>query len=179
MAQIAPPKTIPMTSAPQKNWSSLGLIAASVLLGMVLWYTWGNQIFPPDGKGKMIVVDATWGWQGLPLNEMPTEKREYLTAIADAGDEWFQRNPRSSNELLQDLRAMRDGCTKLLAAPHPGLGLADRQWLYEKCVAWGTKLDQHLADAHTEADWQVVQTQANETVRKLVTALRDKAKNVG
>jgi hypothetical protein len=70
---------------------------------------------------------------------------------------------------------MRDGCTKVLAAKHEPLTLDDRAWLVERCVAWGTKLDKHLADLQTGRSIEEVRREADETVDKLAQALRARA----
>jgi hypothetical protein len=137
----------------------VALATAAVVMGVFVWAEW-------------MWTPRPWGWNRPEiLDAAPTV--EYLSRLADAAEEWRQQPRDDAASLVKSLRELRDGCTRLLAAEHGSLSLAERSWLLEKCRAWGTKMDQHLAElAGGTKDWQVVRHEADETVDKLTRALK-------
>jgi hypothetical protein len=116
-----------------------------------------------------------WGWNVPRALSRGDTAAEHLTALADAAAEWRNRPRQTPAELRRAIKEMRDGCTALLAADHRALPAEDRAWLMDRCVAWGTKLDRHLADLQAGRPADEVRAEADETVDKLVQALRTRA----
>lgn len=141
-------------------------IAAAVAVGVTAWMV---RPIPP-----------TWGFDksGLLTAEMPAS--DYLNTLAGAAEEWFKKRPEDSEGLAKRLRDFRHGCDTLLAAPHPQLAEVDKTWLLEKCRTWAGKIDGHLADLQSASkSVQVVRTEADETITKLVAALKARADQIG
>lgn len=116
-----------------------------------------------------------WGWARPGAVTRGDTRARHLTALADAAAEWDARPRQTPAELRRALRGMRDGCTAVLAAPHDPLTGDDRVWLIDRCVAWGAKLDRHLADLQTGRPADEVRREADATVAALVDALRERA----
>lgn len=116
-----------------------------------------------------------WGWNKPGVLTAAQSRGDHLNGLASAADEWKSQPKNTPAELRKSLQEMRDGCTKVLAAKHEQLTPEDRKWLAEKCVAWGTKLDKHLADLQTGRSIDEVRREADETVEKLAQALRAQA----
>lgn len=116
-----------------------------------------------------------WGWTAPRALTRGHSGPEHLTALADAAAEWQARPRQTPAELRRALREMRDGCTAVLAADHRALPAEDRVWLADRCVAWGTRLDRHLADLQAGRPADEVRAEADATVEKVVEALRARA----
>jgi hypothetical protein len=116
-----------------------------------------------------------WGWNKPGLMTAVNNRVDHLNALANAAEEWRSRPKSTTDELRKSLQEMRDGCTSMLAAAHPQLTPDDRAWLMDKCVAWGTKLDRHLADLQTGRPVEAVRREADGTIEALVQALRARA----
>jgi DNA-directed RNA polymerase specialized sigma24 family protein len=116
-----------------------------------------------------------WGWTAPRALTRGHTGDERLAALAAAAAEWHGRPRQTPAELRRALKEMRDGCTVVLAADHRRLSAADRAWLSDRCVAWGTKLDRHLADLQGGRPADEVRAEADETVEKVVQALRARA----
>jgi hypothetical protein len=143
------------------RWASAA-VAVALLVAFGLWL---NQ--PAAAPG--------WGWDRPGALTASLSASDYLAHLADEADEWFRKRPDSRGALETRLREFRHGCDTLLAAAHPQLADKDRNWLKEHCRAWAGKLDQHLADLAAGKDLATVQEAADETIRKLVNALRDRS----
>lgn len=117
-----------------------------------------------------------WGWNAADAMPENATTPEYFEAIADGGEAWFNRSPESKIEFAIRLSEYRQGCSRLILSEHKPLSLEDRTWLTGKCRDWAGKLDEHLADLEA-ADKPFSQTlqETNETVRRLVSALRERA----
>jgi hypothetical protein len=48
-----------------------------------------------------------------------------------------------------------------------------------KCRTWAAEIDAHLADVEAGADPLKVRTEVDATTRRLIQALRERARNVG
>ena len=139
--------------------------AASVLLVVFLW-----QLSAPKPLG------VRWGWnrpESMAANATPSH---YLNGLADAADEWFNKRPDHAADLARRLNEFRQGCSTLILAQHQPLAAKDREWLVEKCRAWAAKLDKHLTDLEAGQEPLKVRAEADETVQRLIQALRDRAK---
>jgi hypothetical protein len=122
------------------------------------------------------VAGVSWGWAkpgGIPNDK--TKPAEYLTALADGADEWFNKRPEDAAGVAKQITEFRAGCSQLIFAPHTPLAQADKNWLLERCRVWAKKLDDHLTALEAGADPVKVRGEADETIRKLSNALRERA----
>jgi hypothetical protein len=126
-----------------------------------------SGVKPPHTKG--------WGWNHLDLVAADGPADRYFNRLADAAEEWFDERPDDAAALAQRISELRQGCSTLILGKHQPLGETDRQWLLEKCRAWAAKLDQHLVALESGDDPADVRARADDTVRKLVEAIRGKA----
>jgi hypothetical protein len=135
---------------------------------------------PEPGTGGTDVAAANWGWAkpaGIPRE---TQKpAEYLNALASTSEEWFHKRPDDAAGVAKRINEFRAGCSQLIFSPHASLAQADRDWLVEKCRAWATKLDDHLTELEKGADALKVRGDADDTIRKLQAALRERATQLG
>jgi hypothetical protein len=147
--------------------------AATVLLGVFLF------VRGPGGDGHqpqpVLTARSGWGWNrpdALPQN---LSAAAYFTRLADSAQEWFTKRPAEPLELARRIAEFRQGCSVLILSPHRPLSAEDRTWLVDKCRAWATKLDAHLAAIEAGQDVLKVRGEADETVNKLIAALRERA----
>lgn len=152
--------------------------AAMVLVAVFIAGRWSREgiLQPPSPSAP--VVSNGWGWSrpdALPQNASP---RAYFTHLADAAHEWFNKRPDDSLALARRIAEFRQGCSRLILSQHQPLSAGDRTWLVEKCRAWAAKLDTHLAAVEAGQDPLKVRAEADETINKLIAALRDRAKNL-
>lgn len=120
---------------------------------------------------------GSYGWNKPGVFDVALAKPEYLNHLADRADEWFDAKPTTAPQLATRMREFRESCDKLIAAEHPQLPDADRDWLRERCGVWSKKIDASLANLNGDSTQvAAVQTEMNETVNKLITALRERAK---
>jgi hypothetical protein len=145
-------------------WAAFS-IAAALLIGLFGWWQFQQSRGPTSG----------WGFDkpGVLAAEMPA--RDYLNSLADAAGEWFNKHPSRVEGLTKRLTEFRHGCDTLLAAPHPQLAAADREWLLDRCRVWAGKLDGHIADLNSGKDLETVRGEADATINKLIAALRERA----
>jgi hypothetical protein len=156
---------------PRVSWYRHPLIvslatAAAVVVALQNW----QPATPPP-----VAVAPGWGWDrpGAIPSDVPADV--YLTQLADAAQDWFKKRPETPAALAKRIAQFRQGCSTLILAEHRPLSPEDRQWLVEKCRAWAAKLDTHLADAEAGRDVIDVRTEADETINKLITAMRARA----
>jgi hypothetical protein len=131
---------------------------------------------PPEGPTPAIA----WGWAkpgGIP-SEAQQPPRQYLEQLASAAEEWFKKRPEDAPGLAKRLNEFRTGCSQLIFAEHAPLAKADRLWLVERCRVWAGKLDAHLAALESGEDPAQVRAKADDTVKALIQALRDRAGKV-
>ncbi len=172
LRSVEPDSTAARTTArPRRsNWTVMLVTAAAALLvGFFLGDRFGPQ--PPP-------VASGWGWQRPGTLEAAGTQREYLNHLADAAEEWFKKRPETPATVAKRISEFRDGCTMLLLAEHRPLADDTRKWLRERCSAWAGKLDAHRSGIEAGQDVRVVRDAADETVKKLIQALRTKAAEV-
>ncbi len=116
-----------------------------------------------------------WGWDrpGAIPNDVPPST--YLTTLAHGADEWFNKRPTDPEGVKKRISDFRKGCSTLIASSHEPLAEEDRTWLVEKCKKWRDKLDEHLAALDAGEDPLAVRAAADETVTKLIKAMRARA----
>ena len=142
-----------------------------LLIGVSLYELARNAGKPPSES-------SAWGWNrpGALSEEVPPSR--YFARLADEAEEWFKQRPEEKSALTKRLEELRLGCSTLIAAPHRSLANKDRQWLIQKCQAWAKKFDQQLAALQSGEDPLQVRSRTDETINKLVAALRSRAKEL-
>lgn len=172
--QPSAPTVAAQPQVTRRGWLGRSIVAAAVSAAAAVTATvmlkdqWLPGPAPAPG----------WGWDkpGALASNLPP--REYLNHIADAAEDWFKKRPDNRPDLARRITQFRQGCSTLMLAEHPNLAAADRDWLRERCRAWATKLDGHLAAAEAGEDILTVRAAADETVNKLIKAIRDRAQAV-
>ncbi len=116
-----------------------------------------------------------WGWDrpGAIPNDVPPNA--YLATLAHGADEWFNKRPTDPEGVRKRISDFRKGCSTLIASSHEPLAEEDRTWLVEKCKKWRDRLDDHLAALDAGEDPLAVRAAADETVSKLIKAMRARA----
>jgi hypothetical protein len=100
----------------------------------------------------------------------------YLDRLADAAADWFRARPDEPIALARRLAELREGCSVLILSEHRPLSPEDRTWLVERCRSWAAKLDAHLTAVEAGEDPAKVRAAADETVNRLIAALRERAR---
>lgn len=159
-ASVAQPERTPHS---RRAW--LLSSAAALLVGAFAgWQVITRRVTPPD-----------WGFDQSGLLTADIPPAEYLQRLANAASQWFNRRPEDAADLRQRIQEFRHGCDTLQAASHPQLAAADREWLLERCRVWAGKLDGHLRDLNSGKDVSTVRSEADDTINKLMAALRERA----
>jgi hypothetical protein len=118
---------------------------------------------------------AAWGWQKLPATAEGVSAAGYLNQLADAAQEWFKKQPEDAPALAARIGQMRQGCSQLIFARHEPLSEEDRRWLVGKCREWALKFDKAQEDLDSGQPVARVREGMDQTVNKLVDALRKRA----
>lgn len=147
-------------------------LAASVL---VLLGTVAFLLVNRDTPSQPAAV--AWGWSKPGVLEKQGSPTEYLNHLADAAEQWNNKRPEEPGAIVERLHEFRKGCSDLILAPHEPLAEEDRVWLRERCQAWAKKIDAHIARAEAGEALEA-RKDADETVQKLVDALRARAKSL-
>lgn len=116
--------------------------------------------------------DPVWGWNRPGVFAVAMAQDEYLNHLADRANEWFQQPRETRAQLQQRLREFRQACDDLIAAPHPQLEPELRDVLRTRCRNWAQKFDDQRVALENGAEVAEVRQAADETVTKLIGALR-------
>ena len=92
----------------------------------------------PGGSGSIL------GQPGILVNNV-APAAEYLNRIADAGNEWFDVQPKDAAELIVLLQNVSNDCQVLIDAEHPALTPQEREWFVAKCKNLKSAFDMTLA----------------------------------
>jgi hypothetical protein len=161
---------------PRVAWYRHPLFVAQAAAAAVLLGVYAYEQSRPANPVPIAVVPQGWGWNkpgALPEDLKPGP---YLARLADDAEEWFARKPEDARALARRLNEFRQGCSTLILADHAPLAPIDRQWLVGKCREWASKLDANLtAIEAADPDLNKIQAEADETIRKLIEALRTRA----
>jgi hypothetical protein len=173
----------PAQQRPRSRWRSHSLAwlaaAAAVLLAFFTVYRWpGRDQKANVPPGDLVASPSAWGWNRSDALPQDLPRDAYLNHLADAAHSWFNKRPEDRTALAQRITEFRQGCTVLIQSPHKPLPAADRTWLVDKCRAWATKLGTHLAELESGQAVIKVRDEADETINKLITALRERARGV-
>lgn len=164
------PRSAPRPARRPSRWAVVPAVAASLVLAAFL-------VERERSRAPGVVAATRWGWDrpgALPQDLPPAA---YWNRLADAAEEWFSKRPGDPPALARRIAEFRQGCSTLILASHRPLQDGDRQWLVEKCRAWAAKLDKHLADVEAGTDPIRVRAEADATARRLVEALRERARS--
>ncbi|TWT92407.1 hypothetical protein [Stieleria varia] len=143
-------------------WMPLLAVAAALLLAVGWWFG-----IRETGPG--------WGFDNQELLSAKVQPQQYMTLLADAADDWYNKRPDTSEALAKRLEQYSQGCQILLEAPHEQLAQADREWLLERCAAWKGKIDDLRAEVIAgEKEFSVALADADQIIDKLETALRER-----
>lgn len=166
----APPWKSRASTMSRRLWVGGGMAAAaSAVVGFAVWQ---------QGRNEIVVASAAWGWSLPEALSQDATPSAYLTRLADLADEWFDKRPESGPALVTRINEFRKGCKVILTSTHRPLSPADRQWLLDKCRDWDAKFAALEAEAASGKDSRAVRDQADAMVRRLMAALRERAKLV-
>ncbi|NNJ25772.1 hypothetical protein [Alienimonas chondri] len=160
----------------KRSWGTAVLTGvAGLALGLIAAFFLTPDPAAPGPAGPAAVASIGWGWagpEGLPAADDP---RAYLDGLADEAEEWFKKRPETDAAVAKRIGEFRAGCSVLILAEHPALpdDAADR--LREKCRLWASALDEQLAAVEAGEPPIEVRGRTDETVRKLIVALRGDA----
>ena len=118
---------------------------------------------------------SAWGWNKRGGLHYELSRDAYLNSLADSAHEWFNQRPERPQALARRIAEFRQGCSVLILSIHKPLPEEDRIWLVGKCRSWATKLDAHLAAVEAGQDVLEVRAEADATIDRLATALRERA----
>jgi hypothetical protein len=155
-------------------WFSHPLVVCLTTAASLLAALWVVDALPRS-QPTTAPTPVAWGWSKPGAMPEQASRDEYLSGLATAADEWFKKTPSDPQELATRISQFRAGCSTLILAEHRPLSKEDRQWLVDKCRAWATKIDGHLAALESGTSTTDVRTAMDDTVRKLSTALRERA----
>ncbi len=161
------PRPLASGSSSPARWkpSTLLAIAAALLIGVTLWMS------RPSGP--------TWGFDRSGILTTNVSAGEYLNSLATAAGDWFNKRPEEPPAVATRLREFIHGCETLIDAPHSQLSPEDRAWLVERCRTWKSTLETQLTalEAQSRTAAETLES-ADETIRKLQNALRQRASEV-
>ena len=142
-------------------------IAASIAVGVFL----GRYALetPP------VQTASGWGWQSDDAMPVEATRDDYLVTLATGAEAWFKKRPDDAQGIATRIGQFRSGCSRLILSSHKPLPDVDGDWLREKCRLWAGKIDGHLADLEAGQDVLEVRAAMDETVRKLIDALTNRA----
>lgn len=118
----------------RRDWSIALAVAATLLLGLGVWSTFGRDAPVDWGFGRVGVLTA----------ERPPA--DYLESLAEAVQEWFDERPEDAEALRTRLIELSEGCQRVLDAPHEQLADNDRDWLIRHCRRWKLRVDELRTD---------------------------------
>ncbi len=163
---ITPPVSQPVWHGSKRSsWKSLIVPGVALLLLVGIITMWNKP-----------VASGSWGFQQSGLLSADLDARAYLDSLAEAAGQWFNKRPESAETLATRLQQFSEGCQTLITALHPQLSETDKDWLIERCQAWKDKIDKQLVDLQTgQKSYRQTLAAADETINKLITALRDRS----
>ncbi len=152
-----------------------GMISLNLDQGQPLAHNPPDVPTPADPTPATPAPQSGWGWDrpgAIPNDVAPNA---YLTTLAHGADEWFNKRPTDPEGVKKRISDFRKGCSTLIASSHEPLAEEDRTWLVDKCKKWRDKLDEHLAALDAGEVPLTVRAAADETVTKLIKAMRARA----
>ena len=146
----------------------LSMAASVAAVGLGVWF------LNSSGDGDK------WGWQAVASFPQDVSAAQYLQNASDSVLQWYEQPANSPATLTASLKGLAQGCEQLIAAPHKPLGVADRQWLVEKCTAWQTTINELHASAeqlkpNDNSGAVQLKNRADDLVSKIAKVLSDRA----
>ncbi|MEI8017231.1 MAG: hypothetical protein WCH39_03475 [Schlesneria sp.] len=138
-------------------------VAAVLLVSIGLW------MFQKPHQQSL-----AWGWNRPGTFVADVDAEKYLDRLAERADEWRQRPHDTPDQLRNDLKDVRNACLTLLDANHDPLPLVQSDELKKRCRKWLGKINDHLAALDQGDNLLEVRQQADDTMDKLVTAIRNR-----
>jgi hypothetical protein len=149
------------------------IMAALTLVAVIIVDRWpGRTGDSPFLGNESATATSGWGWNRPDAFPQELTRRAYLDHLADSAQEWFRERPNTPLTLARRIAGFRQSCSVLILTAHRPLPAEDRTWLVERCQAWAARLDAHLAAVEAGESWRIVRNRADETIIKLITALR-------
>lgn len=170
LVEPEPTAARPAAKPRSRSW---GLMLVTTAAALAVGFFLGDRFGPPPPQ-----VATGWGWQRPGALDAVGSQKEYLNHLANAADEWFKKRPETPAALAKRISEFRDGCTTLLLAEHRPLTAETKAWLRERCSVWAGKLDAHRAALEAGQPVPTVRDAADDTIRKLIQAMRKKAEEV-
>lgn len=167
--------TIPMSSRSGVAWYRHPVVVSLATAAVVLIAVFVGRPLPTTVKQP---VAQGWGWSKPGALDDSLPAKDYLVKLSESAHDWFNKTPGTPEALARRILEFRQGCSTLILSEHKPLKPEDKAWLVERCQAWAKKLDQHLADIEAGKDLLQVRGEADETVNKLMKAIRDRADKV-
>jgi hypothetical protein len=172
LPSVAPAEAPSRTPFFRRPWFVSLATATAILIAVSLWQQftpYRPQLFTPHRPRSVVTA---WARADLPPDEGPAA---YLDSLADAAEEWFDERPEQPAALAERIGEMRQGCSQLIFAEHEPLSEGDRKWLVDRCRKWAGTFDEQLEALEAGEDPGVVREKMDETVRRIVTILRERA----
>ena len=161
------------TQPARRSFSKILAIAACVIVFAGV----GWQIYQSQSSS---VASVKWGWENDGALVATAAAPDYLSKIADGGQEWFAVKPGNANEFKKRLNEMVAGCQKLIDADHENLSRDQKGWLIYNCRQWRKELVKHQAKLEERPElFNEILASTNSTVSSMVDKLRKKAKTLG
>jgi hypothetical protein len=145
--------------------------AAVVLLAVSSYLYWKWPTAPTNPGGQAVA----WGWNKPDALPQDLPAPQYLNKLADEAGEWSNKKPDDVKGVAERIKELREGCARVMLAPHKPLKDADRVWLLDRCHAWVQKLDEQLAALDKGEEPVKVRTEVDTIVTNLQKALRKRA----
>jgi hypothetical protein len=159
-------------------WAKCATIAASVLAFLFTVERLNPEKRPATPNVIAKKASPDWGWNTPGLLTRVEPPAAYLTHLADAANEWFDKRPETPGDLAFRLGELRTGCTRLIVARNTSLQPADQAWLVNHCRDWAAKLDKAVHDLEQGDPVDRVRSEVDAIVTRLIGVLRDRAKAV-
>ena len=137
----------------------IGAIAAGILIAVTLWTDHPR----PSG----------WGLGRPELTAHASSSREFFASLAE-GTEWFDRQPRDVNELLEQMTEVSNDFQVLIDSDHSVLTAQESRWFREKCQGWKEAMNQLIVDVKAAGDdgFEYGRTEAGNIMTKLINVLK-------
>ncbi|QDV42240.1 hypothetical protein Enr13x_20850 [Stieleria neptunia] len=123
--------------------------------------------------------DAEWGFHDDSVF-VAGSPDDYFRSLAGAANEWFDERPQTAEELMARLAEFSSGCQRVIDMEHDNLTDLQWQWLVNRCELWKDQIDtlnRRLAADSTR--FAQTLSQADQTIERIVEALKDQAESVG
>jgi hypothetical protein len=171
-SELAAPPVTPSMPTNRRGWMGRSAIASilSVTVTLALVFALSDRLMPTAAPG--------WGWEKPGALAANVPAKGYLENLATSAQDWFKKRPDNPQDLARRIVEFRQGCSTLILAEHKALSPDDQVWLRDRCRAWATKLDGHLAAIEAGEDVATVRAAADETVNKLIDAIRTRAQSL-